>query len=42
MVAVTLPHHARSRRVLEKVGMTYDHGWLHAGIPHALYRIRFG
>jgi len=41
VVAVTLPHNVRSRRVLEKVGMTYDRDWLHADIPHVLYRVRF-
>jgi len=41
VVAVTLPHNARSRRVLEKVGMAYDRDWLHADIPHVLYRIRW-
>jgi len=42
VVAVTLPHNARSRRVLEKVGMSYDRDWQHGGTPHVLYRIRFG
>jgi len=41
VVAVTLPVNARSRRVMEKVGMTYDRDWLHADIPHVLYRVRF-
>jgi RimJ/RimL family protein N-acetyltransferase len=41
VVAVTLPNNARSRRVLEKVGMSYDRDWLHGGTPHVLYRIRF-
>ena len=41
VVAVTLPHNARSRRVMEKVGMTYDRDWLHADVPHVLYRIRW-
>ncbi|HXY69393.1 MAG TPA: GNAT family N-acetyltransferase [Gemmatimonadales bacterium] len=41
VVAVTLPHNARSRRVLEKVGLALDREWPHAGIPHVLYRIRW-
>ena len=41
VVAVTLPANARSRRVLEKIRMTYDRDWLHGGRPHVLYRIRF-
>ena len=41
VVAVTLPHNVRSRRVLEKVGMTYDRDWMHADLPHVLYRVRF-
>jgi len=41
VVAVTLPHNARSRRVMEKIGMAYDRDWLHAGLQHVLYRVRF-
>ncbi|HXY19668.1 MAG TPA: GNAT family N-acetyltransferase [Gemmatimonadales bacterium] len=42
VVAVTLPENARSRRVLEKAGMSFDREWMHGGKPHVLYRIRFG
>jgi RimJ/RimL family protein N-acetyltransferase len=41
VVAVTLPHNTRSRRVLEKVGMAYDRDWMHADVPHVLYRINY-
>jgi ribosomal-protein-alanine N-acetyltransferase len=42
VVAVTLPENGKSRRVLEKVGMTHERDWMHGGKTHVLYRIRFG
>jgi ribosomal-protein-alanine N-acetyltransferase len=39
LVALTLPHNAASRRVMEKVGFTYDRVIVHAGLPHVLYRL---
>jgi RimJ/RimL family protein N-acetyltransferase len=40
VVAFTLPHNAPSRRVMEKLGMTYTGDTVHAGLPHVLYRLR--
>lgn len=40
VVAVTLPDNARSRRVMEKCGFTYERDVIHAGLPHVLYRLR--
>lgn len=42
VVALTVPHNVRSRRVLERVGMTYERDVLHATIPHVLYRAERG
>jgi len=42
IVAVTLPDNFRSRRVMEKVGMTYQREVEHAGLRHVMYRITFG
>jgi RimJ/RimL family protein N-acetyltransferase len=39
LVALTLPHNAASRRVMEKVGFSYDRVIVHAGLPHVLYRL---
>jgi ribosomal-protein-alanine N-acetyltransferase len=39
LVALTLPHNAASRRVMEKVGMTYERDIVHARLPHVLYRL---
>lgn len=39
LVALTLPHNAASRRVMEKVGFTYDRDIAHAGLAHVLYRL---
>jgi [ribosomal protein S5]-alanine N-acetyltransferase len=39
LVALTLPHNAASRRVMEKVGFAYDRDIVHAGLPHVLYRL---
>ena len=38
LAAVTLPHNARSRAVMERLGMTYAGDVVHAGLPHVLYR----
>jgi [ribosomal protein S5]-alanine N-acetyltransferase len=40
VVAMTLPSNARSRRVMEKLGMTYERDITHAELPHVLYRSR--
>ena len=37
VVALTLPHNAASRRVMEKAGMTFERDVQHAGLPHVLY-----
>jgi ribosomal-protein-alanine N-acetyltransferase len=29
-----------SRRVMEKIGLTYERDFIRAGLPHALYRLR--
>ena len=39
IVAVTLPVNVRSRRVMEKTGMTYEREIVREGAPHVLYRI---
>jgi hypothetical protein len=39
LVALTLPHNAASRGVMEKVGFTYDRDIVHAGLAHVLYRL---
>jgi len=33
----TLPDNRASRRVMEKIGMTYDRDIVHAGLPHVHY-----
>jgi RimJ/RimL family protein N-acetyltransferase len=38
VVALTLPVNDRSRRVMEKLGMTYERDVTHADLPHVLYR----
>jgi ribosomal-protein-alanine N-acetyltransferase len=40
LVAFTLVDNRASRRVMEKIGMTYERDFIHAGLPHVLYRIR--
>jgi|1185.fasta_scaffold560137_2 ribosomal-protein-alanine N-acetyltransferase len=40
VVAYTLPTNLASRRVMEKLGMTYAGDVEHAGMPHVLYRLR--
>jgi [ribosomal protein S5]-alanine N-acetyltransferase len=39
VVSFTLPHNLASRRVMEKLGMAYDHDFIHADLPHVLYRL---
>ena len=40
VVAYTLPHNQGSRRVMEKLGMTYDRTFVHGPWgPHVLYRV---
>jgi RimJ/RimL family protein N-acetyltransferase len=40
VVAYTLPHNAGSRRVMEKLGMTYDRTFVNGRWgPHVLYRV---
>ena len=38
VVAVTLPEHAASRRVLAKAGLHYERSIVLAGLPHVLFR----
>ncbi len=38
VVAFTLPGNLASRKVMEKVGFTYERELLHAGLTHVLYR----
>ena len=38
IVAITLPINARSRRVMEKTGMTYEREIVREGATHVLYR----
>ena len=40
LVAFTLSGNVASRRVMEKLGMTYETDVVHAGLPHVLYRLR--
>ncbi|HTU96224.1 MAG TPA: GNAT family N-acetyltransferase [Solirubrobacteraceae bacterium] len=43
LVAFTRVDNVASRRVMEKLGLTHEHDFEHAGYPHALYRtIRAG
>jgi ribosomal-protein-alanine N-acetyltransferase len=39
VVAFTLPTNWASRRVMEKVGFTFERDIVHAGLRHVLYRI---
>jgi [ribosomal protein S5]-alanine N-acetyltransferase len=41
IVAFTLPYNLASRRVMEKVGFTYERDFEWARMPHVLYRQRF-
>ena len=38
MVAVTLPDHVASQRVMLKVGLVYERDFVHVGLPHVLFR----
>ena len=38
VVAITMPANTASRRVMEKLGMTYERDITHADLPHVLYR----
>jgi RimJ/RimL family protein N-acetyltransferase len=40
IVAFTLPSNLGSRRVMERVGFTYEREIVHASLPHVLYRLR--
>lgn len=40
VAAATLPDNARSRAVMERLGMSYAGGVTHAGLPHVLYLLR--
>ena len=40
IVAFTLPSNLASRRVMEKVGFTYERDIEWAALPHVLYRLR--
>jgi len=40
LVAFTLPDNLASRRVMEKVGFTYERDIEWARLPHVLYRLR--
>ena len=40
IVAFTLSTNQASRRVMEKVGCTFERNIIHAGFPHVLYRIK--
>ncbi|MFL5860702.1 MAG: GNAT family N-acetyltransferase [Solirubrobacteraceae bacterium] len=39
VVAFTRVDNRASQRVMEKLGLAYDHDFVHAGLPHVLYRI---
>ncbi|GJM24486.1 MAG: hypothetical protein DHS20C16_09010 [Phycisphaerae bacterium] len=39
VVAFTLPDNRASRRVMEKLHMTYERDIIHADMPHVLYRV---
>jgi [ribosomal protein S5]-alanine N-acetyltransferase len=39
LVSFTLRHNLASRRVMEKLGFTYERDVMHAGDPHVLYRL---
>lgn len=40
LVAFTLPTNARSRRVMQGVGFTFERDVIWAGMPHVLYRLK--
>ncbi len=39
VVAFTLPTNQASRRVMEKLGFQYERDFIHAALPHVLYRL---
>lgn len=39
LVALTLPTNRASCRVMEKLGLRYERDFVHAGLPHVLYRL---
>ena len=40
VVAVTLPTHTASQRVMRKAGLGYERDIIHEGLPHVLFRTR--
>ena len=38
MVAITLPDHLASQRVMRKAGLSYERDFIHVGRPHVLFR----
>jgi RimJ/RimL family protein N-acetyltransferase len=38
VVAYTLPHNLASRRVMDKLGFSYEREIVYADLPHVLYR----
>jgi [ribosomal protein S5]-alanine N-acetyltransferase len=42
IVAITLPGHAASQRVMLKAGLVYERDIVHAGLPYVLFRTREG
>jgi [ribosomal protein S5]-alanine N-acetyltransferase len=40
VVAVTLPTHRASQRVMLKAGLAYERDIIHEGLPHVLFRTR--
>jgi [ribosomal protein S5]-alanine N-acetyltransferase len=40
VVSYTLPHNTASRRVMEKLGFSYEREIVHYDLPHVLYRIQ--
>jgi RimJ/RimL family protein N-acetyltransferase len=40
VVAVTVPTHHASQRVMVKAGLAYEREIIHQGLPHALFRAR--
>jgi ribosomal-protein-alanine N-acetyltransferase len=40
VVAVTLPTHSASQRVMLKAGLAYEREIIHEGLPHVLFRTR--
>ncbi len=39
VVAFTLPSNKASRRVMEKIGFSYEREFVYADLPHVLYRL---